>query len=262
MVSTELMPQEMTTPIFKAFLRKWRDALRELNPLSELDWWEGKQACAELKSTGYLRRVRLEEKSEPGSARGSALEHFIPSHDVPHICTELRIYREYLGQIRQRVERDKDRKDWLVRQSVAFKKKADLWSRDSELREDLKRIRKNIELAKRGVKYRFEEEWTRSVGIAAPPYRGHKTIVQARELDSWFQVRLAHIFRADLPKGRHKDERGPSLRTIARLLVLFLVCAELADEKEGEVKLRHNQRKITVAGVLQQLRGAGFDSNK
>lgn len=259
MVSTEKCPQEMTTPTFKAFLRKWRDALRELNPLSELDWWEGQKAIAELNHTGYMDRVRLEEKSEPGSARGSGLGHFIPTHDVPHICTELRVYREYLGQIGEKIEIHKRRQEWLAQQSVAFRKKGKLWVTDPELYEDVEKIRKEIDAARRGVKYRFENEWSRSVGVGALPFRGHDKVVQKRELDSWFQVRLAHILRADLPKGMDKDERGPSLRTIARLVVLFLVCAEVAEEKDGQVKFKHNQRSITVTGVLQQLRGARID---
>jgi len=33
----------------------------------------------------------------------------------------------------------------------------------------------------------------------------------------------------------------------------------MAEERQGEVKLKHNQRRITVDGVVQQLRDAGVD---
>jgi hypothetical protein len=226
-------------------------------------WWEGQKACADLKRTGYLQKLRLEETSENGSARGGGLDHFLTSRDVRHVCRELTVYRKYLNTIRQQIELCKGRQEWLSRQANSFGKKADSYVRsDPELGRDLTKIVKQIEQAKRGLRLRYEREWTRPVGIFAAPFRGHTKVVQARELDSWFQVRLAFVFRADMPKNpfpKRKEERGPSLRTIARLIVLFLVCADLAEEKEGQVTLKHNRRPITVDGVLQQLRGAGID---
>ena len=53
----------------------------------------------------------------------------------------------------------------------------------------------------------------------------------------------------------------PSLRTIARLIVLFLVCADLAEEKDGEVRLRHNGKQITVGRIYQKLVTAQIDDH-
>jgi hypothetical protein len=250
-------------PTLEIFLRRWRAALRQRTKFSSANWWEGRQAYAELKRTGYLDRVRLQDKSDEGSARGSGLAHFTVTHDLPKICAEIAAYRRYLGSAKTQIEFQKDSKEWLRCEADRVRKKAKFWqNREPTLMRDMNRIAKEIDRAARGVRTRFEKRWSSPLPVFAPPIRGHDKLAQARQLDSRFQVRLAVIFRADMPKnpfpGR-KGESGPSLRTIARLIVLFLVCADLAEEREGQVKLRYNGRTITVSGVLQQLQGADID---
>ena len=59
-------------------------------------------------------------------------------------------------------------------------------------------------------------------------------------LDAWFIVHLASIMRFYMPKlgiriagNKRRDPGGPSLNTIARLIVLFLVCADIAEVRDN-----------------------------
>jgi len=86
-----------------------------------------------------------------------------------------------------------------------------------------------------------------------------------REFDSVFQVRLGRVFRQYLPLG------SVSLATIARLVVLSYICADLAQEQNWRIKLPKRpastapalviqaaQCVLTVDGVYQKLRRGGL----
>jgi hypothetical protein len=247
--------------LLDTFLPKWRAALRDRST-AERSYWEGQPAYTELQRTGYLDRVLLKEKGD--EVRGKGLDHFIAARAVQRICAELRDYKRDLNRVRDLIERQKGQDEWLQKQSHAFHRKAFLvLQTDPALSKDLKKIVKKIDNAKRGTRIRLEGRWNFPVpGAVLAPVPGSDKVQQERQLDSRFQVRLASILRTYMqkdPSPRWKDERGPSLRTIARLIVLFLVCADMAEERQGEVKLKHNQRRITVDGVVQQLRDAGVD---
>ncbi len=113
----------------------------------------------------------------------------------------------------------------------------------------------------RGASLDLISRWKHNSGFTLP-IKGHEKMSQERQLDSQFQVRLGAVFRSFMPKDplpREKEAKGPSLRTVARLIVLFLVCAEFAYTEDGLAKLKHNHRPVTVGGVLQQLKGSGLD---
>jgi hypothetical protein len=242
------------------FLRKWKTALRNRETF-ERAYWEGQDAYSDLKRTGYLERVCLEEKDdEPGF--GSGPEHFIAKHALPKICAELRVYRRDLNRVRALIGFQKDQYEWLDKHARALGQKAKLVaSKDSAFADDLVQLAKRVDEVKRGIRFRLREHWRHPSLDFLNPYEGHGAPRQERQLDSRFQVRLGVVLRSFMRKYpvTAGGGSGPSLRTIARLIVLFLVCADLAEVKQGQVTLKHNNRRITVGGVLQQLRGAGID---
>jgi hypothetical protein len=222
-------------------------------PTAERNFWEGRQACADLERTGYIARVRVEERADPNRAFGAGIDHYIPSHAIPKICSAIKAYRTDMKRVRELIGHQASHADWLEKKAREFQKKSNLVaSTDPVLAHDLKGIAKRIEIAKNGTGQRLKRYWKHDFGFILP-IKGHEKLRQERELDSQFQVRLGAILSTYLPQLSENGARRPSLRTIARLIVLFLVCADLADENEGQVKLKHNQRRVTVAGVYQQL---------
>jgi len=86
-----------------------------------------------------------------------------------------------------------------------------------------------------------------------------------REFDSVFQVRVGHVFRQSLPLG------SVSLATIARLVVLSYICADLAREQdwtfrrpkrspsnEPALVIQAAKCVLTVGAVYQKLRHEGL----
>ena len=248
------------TQELRGFLKKWRTALRERSTADRL-YWEGQKAVADLKKTNYLRRMRLEERN-PGGIPGGGLDHFIASRHVPRICEQLAVYKKHMRTIRSDIDSMQIRLEVLAEIRRRIDREATFSKHtDPDLSNDLRKISLRIGGAIFRTKARFEKRWIDTVPFFIR-YRGHKTMFQARQIDSWFQVRLGLILRTDMPKNpapKFKDERGPSLRTIARLVVLFLVCADLAEVEGNCVVLTHNGRRVTVDGVLQQLRDAKIE---
>jgi hypothetical protein len=180
-------------------------------------------------------------------------------HAAPKVCIALSAYQRDLKKVRTLIELQKDHEEWLSIQERKFRKKVNLvGTSDRSLASDLRHVISSINRAKRGTRLTLEQRWKHDLGIVHP-IKGHTNLQQERELDSQFQVRLGAILRTFMQKHPpDKRERGPSLRTVARLVVLFLVCADLAEVKDCKAQLRHNNRKVTVNGVLQQLNGAGI----
>jgi len=257
------MTAQMTSyPSPEEFLKKWRWALRtRRGPANR--YWEGQRALFDLKRTNYLDRVRLEEEGDPEGAFGDGLAHFAPSHALPKIFSVLSAYRGNITRVRSLVEFQKNHEEWLTQEANRIRKKANLIITLHPVpARRLKRIAKKVDEARREIHMEVRQHWRKpSLGVVLP-FKGHKSLTQERELDSWFQVRLGTILRTFMPKDplpAESDARGPSLRTIARLVVLFLVCADLADVVEDEIRLKHGRnRRLSVEGVLQQLRGAGI----
>lgn len=242
---------------FEKFMRKWRQALRERQ--ADRLFWEGQKAYRELKRTEYLERVRLEELGDAGGAFGSGIEHFIPQHALPQICRVIDLYRENIDQVRRLIELQKDQAGWLSQKALAFRKKALLVvNSDPELALDLNRLAGKIDEIRRGTRSSLKQQLRPRLDIGHP-FEGYDKIWQERQLDTWFQVQLGAILRDFMRKNpipNDKEARGPSSRTIARLIVLFLVCADFAARDSDEVWLKHNGHRITVEAVLQHLRRA------
>jgi hypothetical protein len=249
-------------PGLKQFLGKWRVALRENQ--TDRAYWEGQKAFEDLKSTEHLDNVRITEPAGPGLYEGGEAD-YIAVQAIPKMCGILQAYRENIKRVRFLVDRQKDQEDWLRQRAAAFRKKSKVAS-DPEFARELIRIAKRIDQGRRGTLSQLriylneDRNWV--------PLKGYGRIRQERQLDSWFVVHLAGVFRFFMPlpgipiKGTQREEGGgPSLRTIARLIVLFLVCADVAELREGvAVYLKHNGKRVTVANVLQQLRRAKVDT--
>jgi hypothetical protein len=256
------VPLEMTSdPTRDKFLLKWRAALRD-RETGERSYWEGQKAYSDLQRTGYLGRVRLEETGRDEKF-GSDLDHRFAHIAVREICAVLAAYRLGINQVRKLIDFQKDQEEWLEKHATAFSKKANRVAKDDPLlAHDLGDLAKRISKINRATHFRLEKRWHPPYLSFAHPIEDRNKLHQERQLDSQFQARLGSIFRGFMPKNpisNDKDANGPSSRTIARLVVLFLVCADLASIKEGIVELKHNSHRITVGGVLQQLTGAGID---
>jgi hypothetical protein len=235
----------MNTHGLHAFLRKWRSALGKTSVKAQ--FWEGPRAYSELMSLELLDRVRLEEQDTSGP---SNLKHFIAQHALPIFAAEFRKYKQNLGRIRDRREREKYLGDWLGQQSREFQKKAErVRPHFPEVSKDLLRYAHEFEGQRRVLKRGDPRVWHSPLLLRAN-YRA--VPLQERELDSGFQIRLALSFRKFMQK-----ESGLSLRTVARLVVLLLVYADLAEPQVGNIKLHHNRRLVSVDTVIQHLRRAG-----
>ena len=238
-------------PTLEAFLEKWRAELRQPSR-----FWEGIQACTDLRRTGFLQRVRLEERG--ASSLDSGLEHFVPEHAIPKICKILHSYRRDLKKVRALINSQKFQEDWLAQKARAFRKKSKQVS-DNELAHDLMHLAEKVDEVIVGTRLRLNDRWHNQLGLVLP-FKERGVPLQERQLDSRFQVHLAAIFRTFMQADRLDEppSSGPTRRTIARLIVLFLVCADLAEIDEDQVKLKHNNRRVTVGGVLQQLSSANI----
>jgi hypothetical protein len=60
-------------------------------------------------------------------------------------------------------------------------------------------------------------------------------------------------------RQNRKEGGGPTLRTVSRLIVLFIVCADLAEVRDHVARWKHNKRKLTIAGVYEQLTRARIE---
>jgi hypothetical protein len=266
MVSSENQPPQMTsaTVAFNTFLRTWRQALSN-RETGKRRFWEGQKAYSDLKKAGYLERVRLEEQGDEDGAYGSGLGHFIPEHALPKICRILNAYKRDLRRVRTLIDSQQDVEDFLDQEAHKFRKKSERLSARGHkgLALDLLDLAEKVDEGKRSTRLRLRDHFRNQLGFVLP-FKDHR-ILQERELDTRFQVQLGVILRTFMqgdPFAKCKRNDGPPLRTIARLTVLFLVCADLAYVKDDKARLRHNDRPVTVEGVLQQLRGAQVDSQR
>lgn len=236
------------------FLRGWRYRLRA--DAGGWDLWEGNVAFKELKHTGALRRVRVEEQGKGGG--GSGENHFIAQHAIAEICAELADYKAKLGKVRSAEEEFKGLREWLEQQEQRFEKRAAKHQLAPRLRQAIKHVAKEIRGVQRLVIHQHEQAGRSPAGVGVDYYADSVPRIQRPpkreiDLDGRFQERLAVILRSYLRK-----EDGTTLRTIARLVVLFLICAELAEKHDGELRL-HNKRKVSVSLVAKRLRRSRFD---
>lgn len=251
----------MTTNKFLHFvLKRWRFALRGVEDLDRT-FWEGQAAYDDLKATKYLTRVRLTRTSK---YFGRGLKHRFAKAAIELICDELRDYRKNSAKVKELAAEKRDKEKWVNAESRRVCKKAtSLDKSDPKLSEALFKIHRLLDRQANLINYRFEAYWKREFSMFVHPLTERGPIFQERELDGRFQTRLGAIFRTNMykaPVAHDKTQNGPSLRTIARLIVLFLICTDIAsiDRKKGEVRLKHNNRLVTVTGVLQQLQKANL----
>jgi hypothetical protein len=238
--SREMMNSPVTT---ERFLERWRLALRD-RETPERHFWEGRKAYSDLKKTGHLERVRLEAGVE-----------FIEGLVMPKICRAMEAYRRNLSRVRSLRNSQQNLEEWLEQRARQFRKKS-LRIHHREWARELDRVAQKIDEIKRGTRLDLQENLRDPLGFALP-FKKPRVPLQERELDSWFQVHLGVVlttFMQGVPF--ESDCASASLRTIARLIVLFLVCADFAEVRGSEVRLKHNGRPVTVSSVFQQIEAA------
>jgi hypothetical protein len=254
------------------FLRRWRQALSDAPTVKDPFWksghafWEGAAARAELKRLGELPFVKLEEHPDPDRAD---IFRSLIEYTTGQICQELKFYRANFNQVRLSIERTKDASDFLEQLTKKVEKQMRLLERNSpQIAKQYSGIAAQMRKARGVLQYQQKQHWHgRRTGVFED-VREYEIPVQERELDTRFQLGLATILRLllqpHLAPIRDKDgsvsrrKRHVSLRTIARLVVLFFVCADLAEASPGEITLRHNQENVSVESVIRKLRRAGF----
>ena len=238
-----------------------------------------------LEGTDQRNRSAHLNKSRIVSAHANVLPRSFFCHPVEpltltddalgRICAELKTYKRNLKQVRAIHELEKGTDELLDKHAREIERKAENWQSLSPLiAKDLKQFVKQIRGTQNGLRTRMQRHWDYG-GIKRGLFedlRDQAVPVQERELDSWFQLRLAAIFRQFLsqsePSIRLEDgsdaggHRNISLRTIARLIVLFLVCAGLAQASTGEIWLKHNLQSVSVDNVYDHLRRAGMDHKR
>ena len=258
----------MTSFSEESILAKWRACFQADHRLEP--FWEGSKAFAELKRREALDIVRLQEvAAEPGSP---LREHWLASHVIPEVCVLVRKYRSLTNKVVSMNENYRELEKWLRSQEEELNQKTQATWLSQISRRGLRDLKKRIQGMIRILRYEQHELWRSPISTGdfilgndehltvgkrktkkgKNPLR-HTSPQQERELDSYFQIHLAKVFRAYL----HPDS-GVSLATISRLVVLFLCVSEFADDVGNGAKLHHNGKVITVGGVLQQLRGAGL----
>jgi hypothetical protein len=237
-----------TSGELRIFLEKWRAAFNKFR----WAYWEGPAAHLELQRTGLLSRVLCQEKSD----YGSCFEHPIAEHAIEAFCAELHSYRDRVGKIRDTTEVENEYAQMLASfvQKIHARAKR-CRSRFPGHSKRLARFVKVLENEQERLRHDQERRWRLPRSIAIEKLLTRRAPVQERELDGWLQTRLGIHFRTSLPV-----ESGVSLRTIARLVVLFLVCAEMAVVQAGTtVMLLHSNKPVSVGGILSKLRKANID---
>jgi hypothetical protein len=234
-------------------LRKWRKALSSRGFREQ--YWEGPKAYSELERQELVERVRLEQFMSSRQLSAGEL-HCQAKYVMQVVCEELAFYKTNIHEVWDKIERYKDLEHWLSRHQELFRKKSEYVRRDfPELAKFLSKKAKAFDDEIREIQRKGREVWNQRLNIAGMPFGVAKirpAPQQGRELDTRIQVRLGVIFKQYLGA----DESKLSLRTVARLIVLFLVCAELADPDGNGIRLRHSAKHVCVDSVLLKLRRA------
>jgi hypothetical protein len=244
----------------KEFLAKWRSELRRDSPKRLL--WEGSAAFKELNSknlNGSSIKRRPQSDTPVGRAISRArLEEHDPAGEriaekaIGDICAELCDYRKSIADFRRRAVYFKKTEERLEQ----YKKQFAQWAENDDFsratRNHFRKIANKIAIGRKQLAD-GQWQWPRT-GLIDYYAQSSRTISgrpqQKRSLDTRFVQRLSAHFESALPKLTR--------RTIARLIVLFLYCANLAEEDKSVhgkyyLRLRHDKRPISVHLVLKKL---------
>jgi hypothetical protein len=254
-------------PDLCAFITEWRRLLER-----EGGAWKGTEAVAELKQKGLFDLIRDKtEASKPGESEAvSALtlddveEDELKTSKKPkpklynvwqsedlfrRVFEEIREYKEEVaGGLKKKHIKKIDR--FLDRQLKGIRKElADTSIR--ELKSVLEDLKEAAEKAKRSVvkSTTIIERRRRGVWRHFWPENQRKELVPKKiDLDTRLQIELGKIFAV------HMGPSGITLETIARLIVLAYVAGDLAQLKEGRLKISASGRELTIRKVRDVLR--------
>lgn len=235
-------------PKFQSFLRKWRDAFRAPN-----DLWSGQRAVKELRGAGYTitsKRSPNERISMLSFVCCDSQHRWRPSEMLEKVFAEVEDYR------RQKFAWQKEfRETELFLAGSERRVRRQLLSvNDSRLKKLLANTAHAIE-RRRLVLRDFSASPRRSpLGVWERLWSQNsraESVQREIGLDTRLQVQSAKMFRTFL----HKDE-GVSLRTVARLVVLVYLVAELASEtnSDGCLRISGSRHALTWRSVEDKLR--------
>jgi hypothetical protein len=214
------------------------------------DLWEGDAACKELSRLGLLGVVSLEQNKGKG-----LLADWRMRHTIEHLEAELRTYQLMSGKVLEtrrqmnfELQLLASTKKKFVEHIARYPSSNHRWSKKylRMILADTKKIRHEqgrLWLGHRGA-------WRRL--LLQPEYR--RRPLRELDLEGRFQIRVAKTMRTSLQK-----DDGVTLRTVARLVVLFYLCAGLAEDKKDYIEVKNTGRELSVDAVDQKLRHALID---
>jgi hypothetical protein len=268
----------VTRQKLQLFLERWKKAVGNgqdgKNRIT--GYWEGKQAYDELKATGFLKAVNLEEPLwEPDQLKP---KDWRAREAIQDICALLRLYHDHAGKVVELNARYREGDRFLKLMLLRFEKKTQALAGSNleqtlrECADDIDRHRRKLEEARLT---QIDRVWEHPPGVMGRIRIAHtykKRPVREDHLDTLFQTQLALVLRTYLPKAGYvwvpkrlskkarrvfRKKEGISRRTIARLVVLTYIVAGLVRlNRYRGLQLRYTGDKLRVPNVEQTLKRA------
>lgn len=203
--------------------------------------WEAMQVFDELRKVESLDAVAL---------RNARNRTWRTKDLISRIAEEVKIYEDHAGKIRQiRLEFEATREAYD--KAIGLLEKRAQSCTVPELRRISKQSAAYVQLDAQDVMRTQESYWTKPRGVLRTLLResGGREPEREIDLDGRFQRRVAVLFQMFLPEEL-------SLRTVARLVVLTYIAADLAEDRDGVLQTKHTEIQISVQSVEQKLRRA------
>ena len=244
-----------TSKLDEQFLRNWSQEFRKHRlasntaSVSEFDFWEGNMVCEELARAGVLDSLAVVKSSGQSPAHLDWKQKLV----FAEISRFVQTYRKLESRVLRINKEFKAVTEFLTRIQGHFSKRLTtlhfegpkkLLARYPRMfKTDLQRAPKVRGMA-----------WQSGLESVADAFDLKFRAVPVREgdLDAIFQIKLGGIFRGYLRREKI------SIPTIAGLVVLTYVSAELAKDREDYLIISHSGRKLIVADVEQRLRRAAL----
>jgi hypothetical protein len=218
-------------------------------------FWEGESAYREAMRNGVLSYVKLTRKVTKRNIFRGAADRRI--RDIGgRLAEAVSRYQEQLELV-ERGAAGKDLLSWLAKIRQEFLQTADRWSADHALAESLKSISNAINEVQNDSAKLWESRWQNLHRgtfnrLRPKPNLSRQVPKQRRELDTRLICEFGSLFRSWV------SPHEISLRTIARLIMLALVCLCIAKEERNSAVMAATGGRISVASVYQKLRRAGI----
>jgi hypothetical protein len=223
---------------FDAFMKEWRDGLKR-----EGQGWDGTRAVAELKRKGMLEFLM----AEGGAQNGRATRHLFR-----RMFHETQSYKKELAGslLKERLDRVDES---LRRIQVKVQREKDL-ANDTEIEEILQRLGADILKARVAVRWSTFNREKLNFGFLQellwPEVPRRRLVSRRIEADTRLQIELAKVLMLYL------RQKGISLETIARLILLAYWAGGLSEAESGFSRSRLTGRALKVRNIRENLRDA------